>query len=74
LSKGYYAKKILGQEVPLETDFLPYLSKGARAARPTQSTYRVKVRAYPTDTNSEAKLRPHSTVLELQCADTCTRL
>ncbi|WP_054031045.1 type VI secretion protein IcmF/TssM N-terminal domain-containing protein [Desulfatitalea tepidiphila] len=74
LSKGYYARKILGQEVPLESDFLPYLSKGARAARPTQSSYRVKVRAYPTDTNTEATVRPHATVLELQCADSSERL
>ncbi len=74
LSKGYYAKKILAQEIPFEADFLPYLSKGAHAARPTKSSYRVKVRAYPTDTNRNAKLQPHSTVLEMQCADDSTRL
>ena len=74
LSKGYYAKKMLGQEIPFEDAFLPYLSKGARAARPTRSSYRIKVRAYPTDTNRNAKLQPHSTVLEMQCADKSTRL
>lgn len=74
LAKGYYAKKMLGREIPFEEDFLSYLSKGARAARPTRSSYRVKVRAYPTGTNRNAKLQPHATVLEMQCADESTRL
>ncbi|MEJ2038496.1 MAG: type VI secretion protein IcmF/TssM N-terminal domain-containing protein [Desulfosarcinaceae bacterium] len=49
LAKGYYAKRILGQEVGFDKDFLSYLTKGARAARPTQSSYKVRIRAYRTD-------------------------
>lgn len=74
LAKGYYPKRVMDMEIPFEKDFLAYLSKGARAAQPAKSSYRVKVRAYPTDTNKKAQMRPHSTVLELQCADGNTRL
>ena len=74
LGKGYYAKETMDLAVPFQKDFLAYLTKGAQAAHPTQNSYRVKIRAYPTDANREAQLRPHSTVLELQCADGTTRL
>jgi type VI secretion system protein ImpL len=74
LNKGFYAKRALDTEIPFGDDFLSYLNKGARAARPTRSSYAVKIRAYPTDTNQGAQLQPHATVLELQCADNTTRL
>jgi len=74
IAKGYFAKKALGLNLDFENDFLTYLTKGAQAARPRKSSYSVKIRAYPTDTNSTAKLRPHATVLELQCAGQSTRL
>lgn len=74
LAKGYYAKTVNGLAVDLDKDFFVYLTKGARAARPTQSSYTVKIRAYPTNTNREAQIRPHSTVVEMQCADRRMRL
>ena len=74
ITKGYFAKKVLNLDLNFEKDFLAYLSKGAQAARPHKSSYSVKIRAYPTDTNPDAKLRPHATVLELQCAGESTRL
>jgi type VI secretion system protein ImpL len=73
-TKGFYAKKALGIDLGFENDFLAYLSKGAQAARPRRSSYNVSIRAFPTDTNRDAKLRPHSTLLELQCAGQTTRL
>lgn len=74
ITKGYFAKKVLDLDLNFEKDFLAYLSKGAQAARPHKSSYSVKIRAYPTDTNPGAKLRPHATVLELQCAGQSMRL
>ncbi len=74
MSKGYHAKKALDMNLDFESDFLAYLTKGAQAARPRKSSYSVRIRAYPTDTNKNAKLRPHATVLELQCAGSSTRL
>jgi type VI secretion system protein ImpL len=72
--KGYYPKQALGEQIPFEKEFLAYLTKGARAATPRKKNYNVKVRAYPTDTNSGAAMRPQSTLLEMQCADKRTRL
>ncbi|MCP4745888.1 MAG: type VI secretion system protein ImpL [Desulfobacteraceae bacterium] len=74
LSKGYHSKKTLDLDIAFHKEFFAYLSKGARAAKPTRANYSVKIRAYPTDTNPEAQLKPHSTVLEMQCADSKTRL
>ncbi len=72
--KGYFAKKVNGMGIPFEAHFFSFLTKGAKAASPKKGSYKVKIRAYPTDTNPGAQVRPHSTVLEMQCADGSTRL
>jgi type VI secretion system protein ImpL len=69
LQKGYFANKALDMEIPFNKDFLVYLTKGAKAALPVKSGYRVTIHAYPTDVNAGAAVRPHATVLDLQCAD-----
>ncbi|MDA8138904.1 MAG: hypothetical protein M0036_09650 [Desulfobacteraceae bacterium] len=74
LNKGFFPKRVMGMEIPLQQEFLNYLSKGAQAAKPTKTSYAVKIRAYPTDTNRGAQIQPHSTVLELRCSDGNTRL
>ncbi len=68
LKEGYYAKKVLGERIPLEASFLSFLTKGARSARPVQGQYAVSIRGLPTDTNKGAKLRAHATRVELNCA------
>ena len=68
--KGYYAKMALGGVVEFDPVFYSFLSKGARAktvAAPRQSPG-VTVRGLPTDANPEARVKPHSTRIELQCA------
>ncbi len=68
--KGYYAKIALGGAVEFDPLFYSFLSKGAKvkvAAAPRQSSG-VTIRGLPTDANPEARVRPHSTRLELQCA------
>lgn len=72
--KGYHPKNALGEQIPFEKAFLAYLTKGAKAAKPRKKSYSVKVRAYPTDTNPDAAMRPQSTLLVMQCADQRTRL
>jgi type VI secretion system protein ImpL len=74
IGKGYYPKQVLEQELPFDKNFFIYLTKGARAAKPTQSSYNVKISAFPTDANKEAQLQPHSTLLEYQCSDNKMRL
>lgn len=67
--KGYYAKMALGGAVEFDPILYSFLSKGAKAkvaAAPKQSSG-VTIRGLPTDSNPEARVKPHSTRLELQC-------
>lgn len=65
-TKGYYAKEVLGGAVPFDTPFLNYVTKGALTPHVKKSGT-VVIRGLPTDANPEAKVRPRSTKLELQC-------
>ena len=73
-SKGYYAKKIDGLGLDLDTGFLTFLTRGASAAKPVATEYKVTIRAEPTDANPDAAIKPHATVLELQCGDEKNKL
>ncbi|MFP4453327.1 MAG: type VI secretion protein IcmF/TssM N-terminal domain-containing protein [Desulfobacterales bacterium] len=66
--KGYYAKTAAGQKVSFRSGFFTFLTKGAYSAQSEKSEYEVGLEALPTDTNPGAKIIPHSTRLELQCA------
>lgn len=66
--KGYAAKELLGGAIPFEASFLTFLTKGAPAPALARQNYTVMVRGLPTASNPEAKTKPHSTKLELQCA------
>ena len=72
--KGYYARKVNGVALDLYTGFLTFLTRGASVAKPVASEYRVTVKAYPTDANKDAAIKPHATSLELQCGDEKNRL
>ena len=72
--QGYYPKKVFDLGISFDEGFMGFLTKGAVAASPRKSSYSVKIRAYPTDTNRDAQVRPHATMLELQCSDRSTRL
>jgi type VI secretion system protein ImpL len=74
LSKGYYAKRVFGLQIPFEKDFLSYLSRGARSARPIKTSYEVTFRAQPTSVNRGARILPHATRLELECAESTQTL
>lgn len=72
--KGYHSKKVHGLEIPFEKTFLNYIQKGAQASKPRQSSYKITITTLPTDTNSNATKRPHSTLLEMECAGQPVRL
>jgi type VI secretion system protein ImpL len=74
LAKGYSAKRVFDQEMAFDKGFFAYLTKGARAARPTQSSYTIRISTAASDYNRDAKVQPHMTVLEYQCSDTRMRL
>jgi type VI secretion system protein ImpL len=38
-------------------------------AQPIRGNYDISVKAYPTDANKDAAVKPHATKLELQCGD-----
>lgn len=73
LTKGYYAKKVMGKAIDFNRYFLSFLTKGAKAARPIQGTYSVNIKAYPTGANPGG-VRPQETSLELQCATEALKL
>ena len=68
LSKGYYAKKARGLRIDFEPAFLSFLGKGAQSSKPVKANYPVTFRGLPTSANPEARIQPHATRLELQCA------
>ena len=65
--RGYYAKEVMGGSVPFEASFFSFLTRGAQASALTKQSYNVLIKGLPTDANPEARLKPHSTKLELQC-------
>ena len=65
---GYYAKKAHGLSIAFEPGFLTFLEKGNRGSRPVKANYPVTFRGLPTSANAEARIQPHATRLELQCA------
>jgi type VI secretion system protein ImpL len=70
--RGYYTKETLGGSVPFDPSFFAFLAKGAKvsaaAATGKKENFNVVIRGLPTDTNPEARIKPHATRLELQCA------
>ncbi len=70
MQRGYYAKEALGGTVPFDPSFFSFLVKGAKvpASAQAKQSYNVTIKGIPTDANTEARLKPHGTRLELQCA------
>jgi type VI secretion system protein ImpL len=70
--RGYYSKTALGGNVPFEPGFYSFLAKGTKAkvaaSVPVKQSYNLTVKGLPTDANSEARIKPQRTHLELQCA------
>ncbi|PID40768.1 MAG: type VI secretion system protein ImpL [Proteobacteria bacterium] len=73
-AKKYYGKKIDGKAVGFRRDYFTFLSQIKKVTQPVQSDYDVTIKAYPTDSNDDAAVKPHATKLELQCGDTRNRL
>jgi type VI secretion system protein ImpL len=72
VGKGYYAKEALGGAIPFDPALFAFLGKGAKvsaaAAVAKKESYNVIIRGLPTDANPDARIKPHGTRLELQCA------
>jgi type VI secretion system protein ImpL len=72
--KGYYAKQVLDRRILFDPYFFSFLTKGAKVVKLVKANYTVSIRGLPTDINPEAQIRPHATILELQCADKAQKL
>lgn len=70
-ASGYAPRQALGGAVPLDGSLFAFLAKGAQVqatAAGRQPNYTVAIKGLPTDANGEARIKPHGTRLELQCA------
>lgn len=68
--KGYYSRVALGGSIPFDQDFFSFLKKGAKvkASAVQKQNFGVSIKGLPTDANPEARTKPQSTRLEMQCA------
>jgi len=69
---GYRAKEALGCSIPFESALFNFMEKGAKAqatvmAMGRPQNYSVGIKGLPTDTNADARVKPHATRLEIQC-------
>ena len=80
LGKGFYAKEALERKVPFMDSFFTFYTKGVASFRlepepeHIKANYAVSIKGLPTDANKEARIRPHATRLEVQCATETLRL
>jgi type VI secretion system protein ImpL len=80
LKKGYFARTLLGQQIPFTDAFFTYLTKGTRAVKPAgvpaaaASQWTVTIKALPTDVNQDALIRPHATQLDVTCGGKVSHL
>ena len=74
VQKGYYPVIIHEKAIAFDKSFLSYLNRAEKAFRTAADTYNVVVQAEPAGANRDARIRPHETVLELQCASGSIRL
>jgi type VI secretion system protein ImpL len=68
--KGYFSRVALGGAVPFDPVFYSFLKSGAnvKAAAVQKQNFGVSIRGLPTDSNPDARIKPQSTRLEMQCA------
>jgi type VI secretion system protein ImpL len=69
LAQGYHAKRTQGVSLPFLSDFFTFMNRGSRVSKPVKDSYAVTMEGEPTNVNSEARILPTATFLELQCAD-----
>jgi type VI secretion system protein ImpL len=78
--KGFYAKEVLNRKIALRNSFFAFYNKAVTdfipqdETEPVKANYPVFVKGLPTDTNKKARVRPHATILEVQCGTQRQRL
>lgn len=70
-ASGYAPRQAFGGSLPLEGSLFSFLTKGANVqagAAGRQPNYSVAIKGLPTDADADARIKPHATRLEVQCA------
>jgi type VI secretion system protein ImpL len=76
---GYRAKETLGGAIAFESALFSFMAKGVQAQASVSSMGRpqgflVGIKGLPTGSNSQARVKPHATRLEIQCGGTSQSL
>ncbi|MEY4505345.1 MAG: type secretion system protein ImpL, partial [Pseudomonadota bacterium] len=66
-ANGYKPKDALSQSIEFDNAFLEFLNKGALGSLTYQDAYAVKIKAMPISSNTNSKVKPYGSVLELTC-------
>jgi len=66
--KGYFAKNVMGSQLPFTADFFIFLNQAAAGRASMKECYDVIITGLPTDVNPDARIKPYDTRLELQCS------
>lgn len=72
--KGYYAVTALDGQIAFVPEFLDFLTRGVSVKRSSRPSYDVSIKGLPTEVNPEARIKPHATHVELQCAGKTQKL
>ncbi len=72
--KGYFAREVMGAQIPFRAEFFTFLNKSAAGKSSARDSYDVYIKALPTDVNVDASFKPHETRLELQCSSGTQKL
>ncbi|MGM0642563.1 MAG: SPOR domain-containing protein, partial [Thermodesulfobacteriota bacterium] len=65
----YLASSVSGVKLPFTNAFFRMLEKGERLSLEHQSSYTVRISTLPAGVNEEARIKPYSNILTLECAD-----
>ena len=66
---GFFAKTAYGLSLPFNKKFFKLLNKGKESSLEQQNEYAVVIQTAPMTVNKDARIRPYSTTLTLECAD-----
>ncbi len=75
--RGYQSRSLRGCGIPFDKKYFAFMKKGKRwnaVSSGNGQTHVVRVAAYPTDVNIEARVKPHMTRLVLEGTDGSTVL
>ncbi len=71
---GFSSKTAFGLNLPFNNRFFKLLNKGEQLTLEQQDEYIVSITTLPISVNNEARIRPYSNTLKMECADEKTQL